>query len=345
MKKLAIIGAGIIGLNLALEASYSGFDVTVFEEHKEVGRGASGHTAGVLHVLQTPFNSWKSRLALEGNPLYDKLSAELDFRILRLPALLVFRNNAEKIIAFIIAEYLKLKGFKVNLIDKTEVKDLCPDISRNIKGAIKVDGYGTVIPLEVLKAYVKKLKNENVEIRFNEKALKVKYDKHVEISTNKSSYLYDYAIIAAGGGVKGLLNNMKKLEYAKGVMVLARGIECNAIIAALFSKTRSRKTKGGGIIPWPDGRILFGPSFKETNDPWDISVTEEEADETIKNYRDLIEPSPRVEEFFAGTRVKAPPKYDFIVEKKNSIIALYGIDSPGFTAAPALAKYVLKLIR
>jgi len=339
--KLAVVGAGIVGLNVALEGLRKGMEVTIFEEASDVGRGASGHTAGVIHVLQLPFKSWKSKLALKGNPIYDSLSESLGFRVRRLPALLVYKNYAEKAAAFLIAKYLKLKGFNVKLIDKKATKDLCPDISRNITGSIKVDGYGTVIPLEVLKAYVKFLKEKNVDIHFNEKVIKIKEDVKPEVITNKGTYIFDRVVVSAGGGTKDIIKNIGSLEYVKGTMVLTRGIECNAIVAALFSKTRNKKTKGGGIIPWPDGRILFGPSFEETNNPWDINVSEKEAKETMERYLDLLDSSPKIIEYFAGTRIKAPPKYDFVVNKKNDVIVIYGIDSPGFTAAPALAKHVI----
>ncbi len=340
--RLAIVGAGIVGLNIALESLKRGIEVTIFEEASDVGRGASGHTAGVIHVLQLPFKSWKSRLALKGNPIYDSLSESLGFRIRRLPALLAYRNYAEKAAAFVVAKYLKFKGFKVKLIDKRATKDLCPDISRHIKGSIKVDGYGTVIPLEVLKAYVKFLKERSVEIHFNEKVIEVKSeDTKPELITTKNTYTFDKVIVAAGGGTKDLIQDIGNLEFVKGTMVLTKGIDCNAIVAALFSKTRNKKTKGGGIIPWPDGRVLFGPSFEETNSPWDTNASERDAKETLGRYLDLLDSSPKIVEYFAGTRIKAPPKYDFIVKKEKNVIVIYGIDSPGFTAAPALARHVV----
>jgi glycerol-3-phosphate dehydrogenase len=347
LKRIAIVGSGIVGLSIALEALNHDMEVTVFEEAASVGRGASGHTAGVIHVIQLPFNSWKSRLAREGNPLYDKLSEILGFRIRRLPALLVYRNNFEKLAAIVAASYLRHKGISAEVIDKEETKRVCPDISKSIKGAIRVDGYATVIPLEVLNSFVSFLKEKGVEFHFNEKVTEIKMSKgdKVEVVSNKDTYLYDNVIVAAGGGTQDLIKEGPKLEYAKGFMVLTRGIECNAIVAALFSKTRNRKTKGGGIIPWPDYRVLFGPTFEETNDPWDTRISIDDAKKTLNLYKDLLEVNPKIDEYFAGTRIKAPPKYDFVLKKINNIIALYGIDSPGFTAAPALAKYIVSRLR
>jgi len=343
--KVAVVGAGIVGLNVALVARRRGLEVEIFDESNDVGRGASGHTAGVLHVLQLPFSSWKSKLALKGNPIYDKLSEELGFKLLRLPALLVYKNQLERMISYAVATFLRIKKLDVKVISKNDVKDLCPDVSKKVAGAIMVNGYGTVIPSDVLRSFANKLEKEGVKIRFGEKVLSLRDNKRrVVVASNKGTYEFDKVIVAAGGGTRELFPNIK-LEYAKGVMVLTKGIECNAIIAALFSKTRNERTKGGGIIPWPDGRILFGPSFEETEDPWDTSASESDGERVLGYYLDLLDAEPTVDEVFAGTRIKAPPKYDFKVEKRNNIIVLYGIDSPGFTAAPALAEHVVGLVR
>jgi glycine/D-amino acid oxidase-like deaminating enzyme len=160
---------------------------------------------------------------------------------------------------------------------------------------------------------------------------------------NNRADCYDKVIIAAGPGVVGLFNNgLPKIGYYKGVMVYVK-LDCNAIVTPLVSSSRSRETKGGGIIPLPDGRVLLGPSFAETRNPWDTSVSAEEITSTIGLYSKLLPDTLDILSADAGTRSKNLSKDDFYISKKGRIIVTAGIDSPGFTASPLIGDILVKL--
>ena len=69
MKKIAIIGGGILGLSIGYKLSTikNKYNITVFEKEPEVGRHQSGNNSGVLHcgLNYTP-NSLKAKLAVSG---------------------------------------------------------------------------------------------------------------------------------------------------------------------------------------------------------------------------------------------------------------------------------------
>ncbi|MCX8196622.1 MAG: FAD-dependent oxidoreductase, partial [Acidilobaceae archaeon] len=83
-----VVGAGAVGLSIAYELARRGASVAVIEKEAEAGFGVSKGHAGVIHVLQLPLGSLKSRLAIYGNKMYDKWAAELGVKPWRLPALL-----------------------------------------------------------------------------------------------------------------------------------------------------------------------------------------------------------------------------------------------------------------
>ncbi|MCE4607284.1 MAG: FAD-binding oxidoreductase [Desulfurococcales archaeon] len=342
--KIGIIGAGIIGLQVAYKALSRGIDVTVYEQASELGFGASGHNAGVLHVLQPPFINRKARLAKKANPLYDKLSEELGFRVRRLPLYLVYTSRKGKFLGSLASYLLRTTGYKTSLASRNEVLGNCPELSSDVIGGVKVEGYGTVMPREVLWALAK-----GVE----EKGGVVKYSTKVELLENNSSKIcvkhsnysecHDRVVVAAGAGAANLVSkDLPRIGYYKGVMVYVK-LDCNAIIAPLISSSRSKKTKGGGIIPLPDGRVLLGPSFEETRNPWDTSVSPEEIAGTVNLYSYLLPSMPEVLGADAGTRAKNMSRDDFYINKKGRIILTAGIDSPGFTASPLIADILLRL--
>ncbi|MCE4614688.1 MAG: FAD-binding oxidoreductase [Desulfurococcales archaeon] len=342
--RIAIIGAGVVGLQAAYRAVSEGIEVTVYEQAAELGFGASGHTAGVLHVLQPPFINRKARLAKKANPLYDGLAAELGFRILRMPLYLVYTSRKERFLGVFAASLLKLVGYKASLANRDEVVSSCPEISSDVIGGVKVEGYGTVIPKEVLKALAKGILEKGGSIIYSAKVESIReHNQKVCINHINGSECYDKVVIAAGPGVVNLVQGkIPKIGYYKGVMVYVK-FDCNSIIAPLVSRARSKETKGGGIIPLPDGRVLLGPSFIETQDPWDTKVSTEEVFSTIDLYSKLLPDTPKILSADAGTRSKNLSKDDFYIDKKGRIIVTAGIDSPGFTASPLIADIIIRL--
>lgn len=346
MEKLAVVGAGITGLVTALLAARAGLEVTVYEEHNKLGRGASGHNAGVIHVLQPPPWKWKSRLAVRGNREYDRLAEAAGFRLMRMPAFLVYMSGYERALALAAGAALRILGYSVSHVGRDRVLEACPDASKDITGALEVKGYATVLPMEVLEALARLLGELGVEVRLGDRVEHVGPGVKVVVESRVlGTAEYDYAVIASGPSAAKLAAeagfSVPRLGYYKGVMVLAK-LECGAVIAGLRSPSRTRETKGGGVIPWPNGRVLLGPTFEETGDPWDTSVGEGAAEAVVERYADLLDYKPEPLEAFAGTRVKNLETGDFSLQVRGSVATLIGIDSPGFTAAPALARETLR---
>jgi len=347
MATIGIIGAGICGLQIAYDVLKAGHEPIVYEWMPYLGAGASGYNAGVIHVIQPPFKSIKSILCLEGNKEYPKLAKELGFKIRFLKAYLVSKGIVRTPISYIVSLYLRRMGYKVRYVGRREVINACKDVSRDIGGGVEVDGYAVVDPKNVLDSFYKYLKDSGVEFRFGDKVDSISISRdgiHLYSSEEK---VYDYVIIAAGGYTRDLAKNIDinppSQRFAKGVMVTSK-LECHNIIARLELSSKNRYTKGGGVIPRVDGEtVLFGPTFKWTKDPMDITVSKDEIRETINQYRDLINVEPEVSSAYAGTRTINWPADDYIIKFLYGKIAiLYGIDSPGFTASPAISKKVIE---
>jgi glycerol-3-phosphate dehydrogenase len=111
---------------------------------------------------------------------------------------------------------------------------------------------------------------------------------------------------------------------------------------------------GVHITPTIDGNILLGPSAEFIDDSKDKGNTKEIMDVLLKKSREMIPSITKnaVISAYSGIRCKiSKPESekwsDFRIEQSNNyskFISLIGIESPGLTAAPAIAKEIANMV-
>jgi len=117
--------------------------------------------------------------------------------------------------------------------------------------------------------------------------------------------------------------------------------------------------KGSGVLgvhitPTIEGNVLLGPSAEFIDNSYDKRTTKETMNNLFQEAKEIIPslPDKAVINAYSGIRCKlSPPESggwaDYrIEESKNTpgFINLLGIESPGLTAAPAIAKEITKMI-
>jgi glycerol-3-phosphate dehydrogenase len=107
-------------------------------------------------------------------------------------------------------------------------------------------------------------------------------------------------------------------------------------------------TKGILITPQVNGDLLIGPNSIEVLDKNDYSISNNRLEFIKKQALKLSDRIPFNDSFinFAGVRAKSTHD-DFYIKESLEYKGFYhlaGIDSPGLTAAPAIAEYFLTLI-
>ena len=343
--RIGIIGAGIVGLYIGYVALLNGHNIDIFEKEGVLGSGASGNNAGVIHILQTPFTSLKSQLAIRGNKLHRIYSRNIGYRMRRVNAFLVSRSNIHKLVDRFLLRYIRKYGINATMIDSDDLKRSYPFLTKKIKSAIKVEGYYVVDPLEVLIKLSKSVEDLGGTIKFNHEV------EYIEISDGKAfidGLEYDYIVLAAGADTSrlavktGIKPPLQK--YAKGVMIKTEFL-ADAIFAELKLMNRNKYSKGGGIIPTPyQDAMILGPGFRWVEDPYDNRIAEDEVNEVLSNFMRLLSIEVYPKKVFSGVRVINYPRDDYIFIFNKPTVAIFGIDSPGFTAAPAIAEEILKRI-
>ena len=345
---LLVVGGGVVGLWTALLAAQAGLGVTVVEEAPGLGRGASGHNAGVIHVLQTPFGTLKSRLAVRGAREYPRWAERLGFTLVPTKLALVPRGGPLGILTPHLASLLlSTRGFSARTVEGRLLAEECPGVSRSARAGVVVEGYGVVDPVEVLEVLEERLTALGVEMVFSCRAERLETqpgEGRVGVETTCGKWSARAVVVAAGAGTAALARASghwaPRQRLAKGVMArVSTSVSC---ILAWLPLRPPRRTKGGGVIPCPRGGSLWGPDFRDTGDPWDRRFTRRDLEGLVERYRGLVEGEPRVLGGLAGTRVVNVPRDDFLLSSPApGVVYAFGVDSPGLTAAPLLASMLL----
>lgn len=349
---VAIIGAGIVGLAVACRLSRVFKRVVVVEKEAEPGTGVTSGQANVIHVVQLPFGSLKSKLARKGNVMYDELCKELGVKLDRMPSLLVVKGRLKLPILFFVYLYLwfELRGeFRVQLMGGGGLRRLEPLLADDISGGIVVHGYGTVDAQALVSKLMEEAEKSGVTFRYGTRLTTAERtdagtvlkttggDVHARIVVNAAG-LYSDEVSRMLGGDHGVL------EPGLGVMAVYSGLGVKNVVAPLPLSVGSR-TKGGAIIPATDGTTIIGPTLRVTSSKEDKAHTDEDLALLGAKFRPLLRVEGTFVRAYTGVRPLSPTK-DFIIEYDGArrVVDLVGIESPGLTAAPAIAEMVADML-
>ncbi len=347
---VGIVGAGIIGLMVSYQLTSRGLKVVVLEKNREPGLGVTQGQAGVIHVVQLPFNSLKSRLARSGNKEYDQICNELGVSLLRLPTLLVVRGWLR--LPLLLAAYLylrwELRGeFGVELKRGSRMRELEPELSDSIAGGIVVHGYGVIDTTQLVAKLFERLSLRGVDFRFNTEVTGGKVEKsHVIIQTSSGAFTCKYVVNAAGlysdEVAKRFGTDLGSHMPGLGVMAEFTDLPVRNIIAPLPVR-QTKRTKGGAIIPTTHATTILGPTLKDIVGREGWSVEEEDLRVLVSKFGQLLRRKGKLVRLYAGVRPLSPTG-DFIIDysEERRTVNLVGIESPGLTAAPAISDLVLE---
>jgi len=351
---LVIIGAGVIGTSIARELSRYKLRIALLEKEAEPAFGVSKSNSGIIHPgTQHSPDSLKGRLCVRGNILTRKIAKELDVD---------FKEVGELIVAFDESEVHRLLELKkeaekigvpkLDIVDRTWLKENEPNLSGDVIAALYAPTAGIISPYRLVYDLYENAMRNGVEVFTETKVTNiVNAGPGFEITTARGAFKARYIVNAAGlfadeiSGMAGI--NYFKITPRKGEeFILDKKKEhlMNHLIFPLPTKT----SKGILIIKTSDGNPMIGPTADDTEDKEDLSTSEEGLKKVLASARRMM---PSVDEndiiaYFAGLRPAAGE--DFIIRRETKVpgfITVAGIQSPGLTAAPAIALMVCSLLK
>lgn len=192
-----IIGAGIIGLNIAktLKEMIPDSKILIIEKENEVGLHSSGRNSGVLHAgFYYTENSLKAKFTKEGNIALKEFVKKRGLELNECQKVVVAQNESELEGLEELKRRGDVNGVELIWLDENRLNDLYPNV-KTYKKALLCPSTATVNPFLVTKEYAKICKEMGIEIILN---CKYKSKNENSILTSKGNFKAKKIINCAG---------------------------------------------------------------------------------------------------------------------------------------------------
>jgi len=192
-----VIGAGVIGLNVALslKKQFPDSKILIIEKEFMAGQHASGRNSGVLHAgFYYTEDSMKAQLCKEGNKRLTEYCLDRSLPINRNGKLVVAKNASELKSLKILLKRGAENGVELYDISEAEAKEIEPNVITYQK-AIFSPTTATVSPRHVMESLLDDVRNVGIEIKVN-----TQFISHKGKSVKTSNGVFDvgYVINSAG---------------------------------------------------------------------------------------------------------------------------------------------------
>ena len=328
IKKIAILGAGLSGSNLAFNLANANIEVDIYDALTDLNKGSSGG----------PIASMYPKFSLDNSPRSKFLIASYFFSLNFYIKNLGFENTG---LLFYGSDEIKDKWIsKILTLGRDDLFELLNDDEvenflgvSEIKKALHVKKGLYLQPLELKKKllehrFIKIIPNEEF-VSFSEEKSKVVVD--FKSGLRKS---YDALAVCTGKGLKDFNDNLK----------VSYGLMAGISNKDLFNIKKPLNHQGY-IIPKVDGTNWIGSTYEQSPD-----LKKENIEEKIKLNHAIFGRkgmSFEIHDIWEGERVSARsnlPIASKIPETKN-IYCIGGLGSRGLSYAPFLAEIVSSAIQ
>lgn len=354
MYDIAIIGAGIIGTSIAREISKYTLKAVLIEKENDVANGTTKANTSIIHAGYDPIPSTlKAKFNALGNRQFDELCNDLAVPFKRIGSLVV-ATNSEEILSL---QELYDRGIQngilgLKIIDREKALEIEPSLSNAVIAALYAPTTGIVAPMELAIALAENAVDNGVEILLDSQVTNVKkLDIGYRILMGEKSLEAKYVINAAGLFADEINNmasaNTFNILPNRGQYLLLDKDVGNYVNSVVF-QCPTKQGKGVVVLPTIHGNLLVGPTAEIVEDKSSLETTGQALDHLRKSIEKTFDnvPFDHVITSFAGLRSKVVSE-DFIIEESKEaagFINVAGIDSPGLTAAPAIAQYVVEIL-
>jgi glycerol-3-phosphate dehydrogenase len=373
---ILIIGGGVVGCAIAAELSKKWQDVFVVERFPRVGMATSTRNSGVIHsgIYYSP-GSRKARHCLQGNALTFAFCEEHNVPHRRTGKLVVATEASEEAALDALYKRGQDNGVEdLRLIGPAEIREREPHIAGVT--ALDVPSTGIVSAEELVRAYARVAVEQNAHIVTRAQVLSLEptakairvgirlgedantsagQDKNTSQETIEARCVVNAAGLYADH-VAALIGNYSwKIYPVRGEYCEVRGPRRSLINGLVYPLPHADGLSLGMHFTktiWDT--VLIGPTARYVTDKDDYERDRLTVADFAEGARILV-PEITVADLqlaYSGLRPKlVPPDQhgmaDFVIEcdaKVPQMIHLVGMESPGLTAAPSVARQVAGMV-
>lgn len=359
---LLIIGGGVVGTAIAHQFAQYDLRVALVEQGADLASGTSKANSGIIHSgYNANLRMLKGRLNLRGVELIYPLCEQLQVPVKQVGSMVVgySEEEAEQVRKMMeVAKVLGLGGME--LLEGEALFRVEPNLNPAARVGMLARKAGIISPYEFTFALAENAALNGVKF-FRGMAvtdiLLEKYDLPCpwkRVVTKEGVFRTKVVINAAGlfadeiGAMVGdteFTITPRRGEY----YVYDKG--WGELVNHVLFPVPSQVSKGILVTPTVDGNLLVGPNAEEraVEVKGDTATTAAGLAEVLEGGRRVLPELGRegIINQFAGVRAVIQETEDFFIQPSRRCMGVFhvaGIQSPGLTAAPAIAEYVAQWI-
>lgn len=355
MYDVAIIGAGVTGASIARELARYELNIALLDKENDISNGSSKANSAIIHAgYDAKPGTNMAKFNSLGNPMFDKICEELDVEFERIGSFVLgFDDTDMETIKDLYRRGLDNNVEGLELIDGDKVREKEPNLNDTIKGALYAPTCGILSPWELTIALAENAADNGVEILLNNEVQDIKRTEvGYKVITNKSEIDTKYVINCAGVYADKINNMVSKESFVitprKGqYFVLDKSV--GDFVNTVVFQCPSSVGKGILITPTIHGNLLLGPDAEDIEDKDDTATTAENLEyikEVARRSASTV-PVNKVITTYSGLRAEVSTG-DFVIEEAKDakgFINVAGIKSPGLSSSPAIAEYVVDIMK
>lgn len=352
---VVVIGGGITGTAVLHELAKYNVKAILVEAEPELAAGTTKANSAILHAgFDAKTGTMKARMNVEGNKMYHDLKDELDLDIRWSGSFVAALDDEQVEVLHELLERGKANGVPgLEIWDGDKVREEEPNLSKDIKAALWAPTGGICWPFGLALAFA-----ENAEINGAEIIRDCKVTGFVvengaikAVETEQGTIETKYVVNAAGVHADEISrlagDDSYEIHPRRGEYILFDKTAQKDLVYSPIFPTPTKMGKGILVCATTHGNVFVGPNAQDMpdNEKDDTAVTIPGMDDIIAKAKRLVPNLPlgaTITEF-AGERAVSSTG-DFILgpsEKTKGLIQAAGIQSPGLTSAPAIAKYLV----
>ena len=343
-----VVGGGVVGSLTARELTRLGARVCVLEAKSDVAAGTTAANSGIVHAgFDAEPGTNKAKLNVRGSAMMERVTRELSVRYSRIGALVTASGNEGLAGLEVLLERGRKNGVAgLSIVRGEELRALEPNLSTELDCALYAETSGIVCPYGLAIAAMGNAMDNGAVLFRNTPVTSIeKCDGGYLVNgTYFAPAIVDAAGLAAHkvaelAGITGLKQHPRRGEY----LLLDRN--CGGIVSHTIFTLPTKAGKGILVSPTADGNLLLGPTAEDLPEGANCAVTAAGQDKIMTTAKKMVPSVPlggRITSF-SGLRA-AGESGDFEINFKDGFLVLTGIESPGLSAAPAIAELIGEML-
>ncbi len=352
MYDVAIIGAGVIGAMTARTLAKYDLRICILEREADVAMGATKANSAIVHAgFDAQPGSLKAQLNVKGSEMMEDICQELGVKYRRNGSLVIGFDGEDRTALEDLLQRGKANGVAdLRIINQEELRTIEPNVSDNATCALYAPTGAIICPYELTIAAIGNAMDNGTELKccFEVCSINQTQDGY-NICSKYDRISARYVVNCAGvysDQIAGMIGDTSFAVHPRKGEYILLDQECGSLVSHTIFRTPSQMGKGILITPTVDGNLLLGPTSVDMENKENTNTTPEGFAEIIKKAQENVKAVPlnKTITSFCGLRAVGNTGDFIITSPKSGFINAAGIESPGLSASPAIAQYIVEML-